>query len=302
MARPKPFARAVGQVIQGAALAHSSPRSRRVVPAAAAYKLAEPYAAWARRTREPRWERFRSFQERLLEHTPLAGTAEDVAERQSAEMFRTIELYWRPWLMEQGRIEGLEHLNAARAQGRGVAAVFPHFGIPYALFTTLGVSGIEAWAVAGALHFQDLGNGYRGRFARQGQAYFNYLGPDHVITTGNAFEQALAVLGKGGVLAVAFDLVGSTPTPFLGRRLSLASGASRLPHKAQAMVTPVTVRRVGHRPVVRFAPAIDAREHDDAVSLQAAVAKVIEQWALEMPEAVWPLEHNGTPLIQGSDL
>ena len=53
---------------------------------------------------------------------------------------------------------------------------------------------------------------------------------------------------------------------------------------------------------MRFAPPIDSRDYDDAVALQAAIAAVMERWALEMPEEVWPLEHNGTPLIQGSSV
>jgi lauroyl/myristoyl acyltransferase len=274
-----------------------------VVPAAVTFRLAEPYAAWARRTREPRWERFRSFQERLLEHTPLAGREEEIAELQSAEMLRTIELFWRPWRMERGEIEGIEHLHAARSHGRGVTLVFPHFGIVYGLFTTMRRFGVEAYVVSAPFHFRDLGNGYLGRFARQGGAYINQIGPEHVIPSGGgAFEPALELLRSGATVAVAFDLVGSTPTPFLGRTVSLASGASRLPSEADAVVAPFVVRRIGCKPVMRFAPPIDPRDYDDALSLQAAIASVMERWVLEAPEAVWPLAHNGTPLIQGPDV
>jgi lauroyl/myristoyl acyltransferase len=278
-------------------LAHSSPRTRRVVPSRAAFALAEPYAALARRTKGPRWERFRRFQEKLLEHTPLAGGEEEIAERQCAEMFRTIELFWRPWLMKRGGIEGIEHFHAARSHGRGVAAVFPHFGNPYGHYTILPRFGIEAWAVSAPFHFQDLGNGYAGRFMRQAGVYVQHLGPEHVILAGSAFVPALELLRAGATVTVAFDLVGSTPTRFLGRTVGLASGASRLPHQAGAMIAPFVVRRVGRGFVMRFAPPIDSRDHDDAGSLQAAIARVMEHWALELPEAVWPMEHNGTPLV-----
>jgi hypothetical protein len=53
---------------------------------------------------------------------------------------------------------------------------------------------------------------------------------------------------------------------------------------------------------MRFTPPIDSRDYADAISLQAAIARVMERWALEVPEAVWPLEHNGTPLIKGPAL
>ena len=299
-ARPAPLQRALAGAVRIALLAHSSPRVRRAIPAAAAFRLAEPYARRARRKRAPRWERFRAFHERLLEHTPLAGREEEIAERACAEMFRCLELYWRPWLMERGRIEGIEHLYAARSRGRGVAAVFPHFGLPYAQFPLMSRFGIEAWSVVGVHHFQDLGGGYAGRFARRGRAYIEQLGAGRsIVSGGSAFAPALELLRGRATVSIAFDLVGRTPTPFLGRTVNLASGGSRLPFEADAVVAPFVVRRVGRRPVMRFAPPIDSRDYDDAVALQAAIAAVMERWALEMPEEVWPLEHNGTPLIQG---
>jgi lauroyl/myristoyl acyltransferase len=299
MARPAPLQRAIAGAVRVGLLAHSSPRARRVFPVAAAFRLADPYAAWARRTGSPRWERFRRFQKRLLEYTPLAGSEDEIAQRQVAEMFRCIELYWRPWLMARGGIQGIEHFHAARSRGRGVVAVFTHFGLPYAQFPIMPRCGIEAWAVVGSYHFQDLGNGYIGRFARQGRAYFEQLGPGRTILSGGAFEPALELLRDGATVTLAFDLVGRMPTPFLGRTVSLASGASRLAYEADAVVAPFFVPRVGERPMLRFATPIDSREHSDAVSVQAAIAKVMERWALELPEAVWPLEHNGTPLIRG---
>lgn len=289
--------RAVARAIDLALRAHSSPRTRRVVPVGVPFGLADRYAAWARRTRDTRWERFRAFHERLLAHTPLAGTEEDVAERACAEMIRTAELYWRPWLMARTSAEGVERLRAARAEGRGVAAVFTHFGIPYAQFPLLGRLGVDAYAITGAFHFDDPADTYAGRFARQGRAHIEQLGPGRALVAGQAFDPALALLRRGATVSIAFDLVGSTPTPFLGRTVQLASGASRLPFAAGAMVVPFVCRRAGHLPVVRFGEPIDAREHADAVSLQASVAAVMERWALERPEAVWPLEFNGTPLV-----
>jgi lauroyl/myristoyl acyltransferase len=302
MARPASLQRVLGGAARLALLAHSSPRTRRVIPVAVAFRLAEPYAARASRRRAHRWERFRRFQERLLEHTPLAGSEEEIAQRQLAEMFRCLELFWRPWLMERGGIEGIEHFHAAASRGRGVVAVFPHFGLPYAHFPIMRRFGIEAWSVVGGHHFQDLGGGYVGRFAQQGRAYIDQLGAGRAIVAGSAFERTLELLREGATVSVAFDLVGSTPTPFLGRMLRLASGASRLPFEAEAVVAPFVVHRVGRRPMMRFAPPIDSSDHDDAVSLQAEIARVMERWALEVPEAVWPLEHNGTPLIQGPAL
>ena len=55
---------------------------------------------------------------------------------------------------------------------------------------------------------------------------------------------------------------------------------------------------------VRFAPALDPRDYDGPEALQAALAAVIEAWAYERPESVWPLgnQPGGPPLINGPPL
>lgn len=297
--------RLAAQAVDLAVRAHSSPRSRRLVPAALAMKVADPYARRARAARGPYWERLRAFHEELLAHTPLAGQEEEIAQRACAEMVRHLELYWRPWLMRKGQVRGMHHHEAARSQGRGVVAVFPHHGISYAKYPIMARAGIDAWGISGANHFTDLGNGYIGRFSKQGRAYVEELGPGRAFVAGRpggAFAPALAALRRGATVSTAFDLPGSSPTQFLGRRLNLASGASKLPVAADAPVVPLIVRREGLVPVLTFGSAIDPREHADAASVQSAIAAVMERWTLDVPEVVWPLVHAGTPLINGPAL
>ena len=284
--------------------AHSSSRTRRLVPAAAVFRLAEPYAARARAAGGPRYERLRRFHERLLEHTALAGQEAEVAERGLAEMVRCLELFWRPWLSRRGAIAGLEHYSAARASGRGIVAAFTHYGMPYAQFPILAEHGIDAWAMAGAVHFEEgLGDDYGGRFARQGRVFVETLGPGRaIVARKGAFKPTLERVRDGAMVTIAFDLTGAMPTPFLGREVQLASGPSRLAVEGDAVVLPFVIRREGIRPVLHFAAPVDPREHPGQASVQAAIAGVMERWALDAPEAVWPLVHNGTPLIHGAAL
>jgi lauroyl/myristoyl acyltransferase len=242
----------------------------------------------------------------------LAGTEEDVARRALAEYFQCTEVFWRPWLMTSGRIEGMEHYQAANSEGRGVVTVLSHFGNPHAQFPTMRRWGIDAWVIAASHHYMDIGNGYRGRFARQGATYIELLGEGRAIPRTasdvpieqRAFSRSLRVLEQGATLIVAFDAVGSLPTPFLGRRLMLASGPAKLAVAADAMVVPFVNRLCGHQPVVRFAPALDPRDFDGPEPLQSAIAAVMEEWALERPESVWPLrdQPGGPPLINGPPL
>src|SRR5260370_40939045 len=100
-----------------------------------------------------------------------------------------------------------------------------------------------------------------------------------------AFAPILELLRDGATVSVAFDVVGSMPTPFLGRKLSLASGPPKLARESDALVVPFVIRRRKHVPVMRFAPALDTRDFADAGALQVAIARVMERWALEQPEA-----------------
>jgi lauroyl/myristoyl acyltransferase len=286
---------------------HSSTWPRRLLPARVAFPLIDAYAAFAARAETWPMEDNLRFHRQLLEHTPLAGSEADVARRAVIEYFQVVEIFWRPWLMVRGDAEGFDYYREARASGRGVVTVFPHFGMPYAQFPIMRRYGIDAWVIASPHHYVDLGDGYDGRFARRGRAYVDMLGPERAVArrrgtdARGAFAPILELLRDGATVSVAFDVVGSMPTPFLGRMVSLASGPPKLAYDADAIVVPFVIRRRKHVPRLKFAPPLDTREFDDAGALQAAIARIMERWALELPEAVWPLhtQPGGPPLIKG---
>jgi lauroyl/myristoyl acyltransferase len=114
----------------------------------------------------------------------------------------------------------------------------------------------------------------------------------------------LELLRAGCTVSIAFDSVGSFPTPFLGRQLSLASGPARLAKMADALVLPFVTRRRGAIPALRFAPPLEPRDFEDDAALQAAISTQMETWALELPEAVWPLQEQpgGPALTRGPTL
>src|ERR1051325_6854108 len=174
--------------------------------------LIELYSRIQQRGRRLHGRTSRDFHRELLRFTPLAGTEEDVARRSVVEWYSCAELFWRPWLMRRGEIRGMEHLEAARATGRGIVAVFPHFGIPYAQFPIMRRYGIDAWVIASPRHYEDLGDGYDARMTCQGRAYVDMLEPGRAIVRRPgeaAFDSALRALRDGELVSVAFDLPGS---------------------------------------------------------------------------------------------
>ena len=292
--------------------AFASPRTRRLYPLGVGMSAAGALGELARRTRASPWRDNVAFYSELLRYTPLAGSEQEVAQQAVAEFFRCAEVYWRPWQMRQGQFAGLEHYQAAVAQGRGVVGVYPHFGNPYQQFPIMPQHGFDVWAIVAPHHYMDLGNGYFARFARQGRAYLDMLGEGRTIvrsgpdvpTREGAFAISVRHLQRGSTVTLAFDSEGSLATPFMGRQLRLASGPAKLACATDALLVPYLNRVDGSTSYVRFAPALDPRDHSGPEALQAALAAVMEAWAYERPWSVWPLESQpgGPPLINGPAL
>jgi lauroyl/myristoyl acyltransferase len=289
---------------------YAYPPAHRVVPARVAFRLIDAFAALSQRRRTAFYEDCVRYHRELLRYTALAADHEDVARRSVAEVWRNLEIFWRPWLSRRGEIEGMKHYRRARLSGRGIVAAFPHFGMPYAQFPIMRHHSIDAWVIAAPEHYRQDVPGYPGLFKQQGRRYVEELGPRRAVVrqegagAEGAFARALRLLREGATVSVAFDSVGTMPTPFLGRSVNLASGASQLAFQAGAVLLPFVHRRRGHRPLLRFSAPIDPRDFGDARAVQAALASVMEGWALELPEAVWPLndQPGGPPLIHGQPL
>lgn len=291
--------------------AYSASWTRRLIPARAAAGGVNAYAALAQQAGVWAAREAQRFYRDLLQYTERRGDDPALVRRGVAEYFHWNEMFWRPWLMARGDADGLEHLRDAASAGRGVVAVYPHFGMIYAQFPILARAGVDVWAVATQRRDVVLGNGYDGRFMRLAREYLGTLGAGRVIeprsrltASPGAFAPALQRLRAGATVTIAFDLAGSAATPFLGRRLHLASGPSLLAWEARAVVVPFVIRRRGYRPLLRFAPPLDPRGFASSSDLQAAIARPIERWAIEQPEAVWPLERqDGVPLlVRGASL
>ena len=307
--RPREEALRPRQAVRRAAvIAHSSTWTRRLVPAQLALAGIRVYAAGAQRGRTPSWREQVEYFEQLLRYTPLRGTEEAVARRAISELFSCLEIFWRPWVMASGEIAGLQRLRGAQAQGRGVVLAFSHFGPSYALFPISARHDLGLSVISSPHHYEDLGTGYDARFARRGRAYLDMLGEGRSISRagdpGRA-ESALTIaesrLRAGEVVAIAFDVVGGLRTPFLGRTVRLTRGPAWLACSTGAVIIPVVVRRRGTMPVVEFGQPIEPERLGDEATIQEALALQMETWALELPEAVWPLHQQpgGAPLIQG---
>ena len=232
----------------------------------------------------------------LLEHTPRIGEAAGLARAWMAEKSRVAEMFWRPWLMQKGSVEGVENWHAAREDGRGFVLAFGHITPMFAVPAVLADHGLLFHIVVGPHYFAPKPPGYAGREILRWRAYGEAVGRARMEVASASSVRLSELLESGEVVGLAFDAPGRTPTPFLGRTVLLGGGAARVAFETSTKVLPVVPRRHGARTTIHIDPPVDAKAFPDVASLHAAVAQRFERFVLEKPEAI-QLAWDPLPLI-----
>jgi lauroyl/myristoyl acyltransferase len=271
------------------ARAYASPLVHRLLPAGVAVELAARVGPAMRQRRNPaERDDAQAFMRQLLAHTPRAGEADELAVRWLAEKSRMGELFWRPWLLREASVAGLEHWNAAREGGRGVVMVFGHILGAWTVPGIMGSVGMPVYIVIGPHYYAPMPPGYEGlALLHRRRAWGeDVLQMDHIVLATGRPERFKELVDGGGVVAVAFDAPGRAPTPFLGRTVGFGGAAPRLALETGAKVLPAIPERHGTRLVMRFYEPIDPADYKDTTSLRAAIAAAFEPVVLERPETV----------------
>jgi lauroyl/myristoyl acyltransferase len=187
------------------------------------------------------------------------GELRRLARRHLYEQRASSEIFWRPWLARGMRIEGLEHLDAARRDGRGVILAGLHSGPMWSLHQALALRGVRLYVsrarpVEGSVHS---GPGARYPLVnvrRLEQAGCVWVG------RGDSFRLWRALLERGEACWLAFDIpprrVGRE-TVVAGHGARLASGIASLACDVGAPVVPAFTLRDGPRPVGRVLPPVE---------------------------------------------
>lgn len=192
------------------------------------------------------------------------------------------------------RVDGLAHLEAARAGGRGAVLVFPHAGAVQLLVARIGFAGIPIVHVSrGAAPAEPRRDDPRDRWPDRRIRHAREEAEDRLpvrVHGAHAPNGALrAALADNAVVAVAFDGRGGTsfqPATWLGRPASLSTVPWALAHGAGAPVVPAVVIREPdrcHRLIL--APPIQG---DDLVAVQTAALAAIEPVLRRNPEGYGP--------------
>lgn len=190
------------------------------------------------------------------------------------------DLLHRPSRVMAARVRDLTPLRAALAAGHGAIVASLHLDAWFAIFPALAAAGVRY--VCPVTATEDL-RGRSGLAVLQHRRYATLGG--RIVPAEGSLLPLLAQLRRGGVTLIAFDVRGSTPTPFLGRTVGMASGIAQLAVTASAPVVPAQVRRDGRRIVVELEPAL-APEGRDVDAMQRALAARMERILHERPAAL----------------
>lgn len=203
-------------------------------------------------------------------------------------------------LIQGMKIEGLEHLQGALAQGKGVILATAHFG-------TIEVGGLR---LADFTDFHAVYDTFR-------PAYLDHLiqrkrrekGINLVPTTD--VKQMLRVLRHGGTLTMLFDrpveLAKGVKVRFFGRETAVPAGPAVLAMKTDAIIVPAYMLR---RPDltfegILFPPIAWNATGDRQRDVQAIMQKLVDtlqsmvrahpdQWYMFRP--MWPDSWHGLPV------
>jgi lauroyl/myristoyl acyltransferase len=269
---------------------YASKWTHRLLPARVALPLAATLGPFVRQRRNPAERRdAERFMHDLLLYTPRYGEARELAQSWVTEKARVHELFWRPWLLKHSRVLGVEHWHAAHAGGRSAIIVFGHFVGSWTVPAILGLNGFDHSIVISSTHFyQPIPPSYPRLVIEQTRREYleRPLGESHLISSDAPPERVLDLVESGSSVAIAFDVNGTSPTPFLGRTVFLTGGPATLAFRTGAKLLPAIAERRGTRIDLRLLEPIDPTSYRNIRSLRTAVVRIFEPIVLARPEMV----------------
>jgi lauroyl/myristoyl acyltransferase len=200
------------------------------------------------------------------------------------------ELRWHPELITHMRIEGLEHLVAAKEAGRGVMLNFMHHGTYEGAFGSIGHSGTQLHMIVYPYMVREDAPSWLKQHMIVACA-----GGGVAVSAEIGTQGILDLLSQGHVAAVASDVPGRTPLRFVGRDVLGSYGAARLASDAGAPVIVMTTEEDDTGPFVRLHEPLDPKEFESPRLLLEEMLARHEQVLVRWPEATdLPLSRWGT--------
>ncbi|KQW49047.1 hypothetical protein ASC77_10095 [Nocardioides sp. Root1257] len=232
----------------------------------------------------------RAQMEFLLEHTRPEADLDRVARDYVRYQVRRGELRWHPELITHLEVEGIELLQEARDQGRGVMLNFVHHGYYDGAFASIGRHGIACRMVVYPYMLEPDAPVWL-----QQHVAVACAGGGTAVSAAIGTEGMTDLLHRGEVLAIASDVPGRTPMSFAGREVLGSFGAARLATDTNSPVIVMTTVEGPDGPVARLHGPFEPKDHGSPKELLEALLAIHERRQLEEPEATdLPLSRWGT--------
>lgn len=193
-------------------------------------------------------------------------------------------------LAKRVNIMGIEHLNKAFQQGKGVLVMTGHLGswefAPLFSFPTLDFYKDRFYCIRKSLRFAFLDQIFIRRFEEVGF---------QIINKNNAIRQVRKALQKQGIIFFPFDLRpsnkvnNSLPVDFLGQKTSTYASLAYLAERCESPVISVTFYRLPNKDhIIQFHPEMvaqaDETHEDKLVHKTKMYNKRLEEMILLHPE------------------
>jgi KDO2-lipid IV(A) lauroyltransferase len=177
------------------------------------------------------------------------------------------------------RVEGIEHLHGALANGRGVLLYLGHF-------TTIEICtpAVKALVPLFAFMFRGRRNPLANALQKRGRA-----GYAHVSVANDSIRDMLALLAKNAAIFYAPDqarIDSGELIPFFGHLAMTSTAPSRLARLSGAAIVPLFFRRLSDDSgyLLRFSAPLPGVPSDDAVADTSKLNAVLEGFVRECPE------------------
>jgi lauroyl/myristoyl acyltransferase len=259
------------------------PRAELAALVAARFKL-----AWSRASvREDAFAQMRFLLERTRPDADLEAAARAYVRRQ---IWRG-ELRWHPEEITHQRVIGLDHLIAARDQGRGVVLSFMHHGHYEGACASLARRGVPLHMITYPHTLLPDAPGWVQQHVRVAS-----LGGGVPVSADVGSKGITELLHQQKVVAIATDVPGRTPLRFVGRDVVGSFGAPRLAMSTASPVVVMTSERDDLGPLVRVHAPLDPVRHDSPMELLQGMLDIHEPVLVRWPElADVPLSRWGAP-------
>jgi lauroyl/myristoyl acyltransferase len=209
----------------------------RAVPTPVAVAAIRAAARTAWRSSAPTRDRARSWARAVLGPAATAEEVDGLARRHLVESMVGSELQWRTWLGHRMPVDGMDHLRAAKAHGRGAIVACTHVGPMMLMAQALCAHGERPYFARKGGDHAGVVHGANGRWIKTMRGAAEDAGC-RFVSRGKSADVLTALLDRGATILTPWDVPGRGRITLLGRPARISAGVARLAASTGAPVVP----------------------------------------------------------------